>query len=82
MDINKYIGSQIEKMRTRKNISQRELAEFLHTTPQTISRYELGQRKANSDILFILAEYFQVSINEFFPPLNFEKQQYNYKKSR
>lgn len=74
MDINKFIGSKIEEFRCKKNISQKELAEFLNTTPQTISRYELGQRKANSDVLFDLAKYFKVSINDFFPPLNSEKQ--------
>ena len=47
-------------------------AEYLNTTPQTISRYEIGDRKTNQDILFKLAEYFKVSINDFFPPLSFD----------
>ena len=72
MDVNKYIGSKIKEFRTRKNIGQEELAEFLNTTSQTISRYELGQRKTNNDILFDLAEYFNVSINDFFPPTTFD----------
>lgn len=67
MDVNKYIGSKIKEFRIRKNISQEELAEFLKTTPQTISRYELGQRKTGNDILFDLANFFNVSINDFFP---------------
>lgn len=68
MDINKYIGQMICKFREQKNITQKELAEYLNTTPQTISRYEIGDRKANQDILFKLANYFNVSINDFFPP--------------
>ncbi len=72
MDVNKYIGSKIKEFRTRKNIGQEELAEFLNTTSQTISRYELGQRKTGNDILFDLAEYFNVSINDFFPPTTFD----------
>lgn len=72
MDVNKYIGSKIKEFRTKKNIGQEELAEFLHTTSQTISRYELGQRKTGNDILFDLAEYFNVSINDFFPPTTFD----------
>lgn len=71
MDINEYIGQKIKEFRIKKNIGQEELAEFLHTTPQTISRYELGQRKAGNDILFDLADYFKVSINDFFPPTTF-----------
>lgn len=70
MDVNKYIGNKIREFRERKNLTQEEIAEFLKTTPQTISRYEIGDRKTNQDILFKLAEYFQISINDFFPPLN------------
>lgn len=72
MDVNKYIGNKIREFRNKKNITQEELAEFLKTTPQTISRYEIGDRKTNNDILFELAEYFNISINEFFPPLTFD----------
>lgn len=78
MDINCYIGSKIKEFRTKKNISQEELAEFLKTTPQAISRYELGQRKTNNDILFELADYFNISINDFFPDTT-NKQNKDYK---
>ena len=71
-NINKYIGNKIREFRLKKNITQEELAEFLNTTSQTVSRYEIGDRKTNQDILFKLAEYFNVSINDFFPPLSFD----------
>ncbi len=80
MDINKYIGNKIREFRTRKNITQEELAEFLNTTPQTISRYEIGDRKTNQDVLFSLANFFNVSINEFFPDTTSKKQHENYKR--
>lgn len=79
MDINKYIGNKIREFRTRKNITQEELAEFLNTTPQTISRYEIGERKTNQDILFELANYFKVSINDFFPDTVSKTQEQKYK---
>lgn len=72
MDINKYIGNKIRGYREQKSLTQEEVAEYLNTTPQTISRYEIGDRKTNQDILFKLAEYFKVSINDFFPPLSFD----------
>lgn len=72
MEINKYIGNKIRELRERKNLTQEELAEYLETTAQTISRYEIGDRKTNQDILFKLAEFFKISINDFFPPLSFE----------
>lgn len=71
-NINKYIGNKIREFRLKKNITQEELAEYLNTTSQTVSRYEIGERKTNQDILFKLAEYFNVSINDFFPPLSFD----------
>lgn len=67
MDINKYVGNKIREFRQRKNITQEELAEYLNTTGQTISRYEIGDRKTNQDVLFALADYFHVSIDDFFP---------------
>lgn len=72
MDINKYIGNKIRELRERKNLTQEDLAEYLNTTSQTISRYEIGNRKTNQDILFKLAEFFKISINDFFPPLSFD----------
>ncbi len=72
MDINKYIGSKMREFREQKNLTQDDIAELLGTTLQTISRYELGERKATHDVLFKLATYFNKSINDFFPPLNFD----------
>ncbi|MGM0260451.1 helix-turn-helix domain-containing protein [Enterococcus sp. AZ102] len=70
MELSKFIGGKIKQYRETKNITQDELAEFLGTTRQSISRYENGERKTNQDILFDLAEYFDVSINDFFPKRN------------
>ena len=64
--------NRIKELRERKNLTQEDLAEYLNTTSQTISRYEIGDRKTNQDILFKLAEYFKISINDFFPPLSFD----------
>lgn len=72
MDTNKYIGNKIREFREKRNLTQDDLADYLKTTPQTISRYEIGDRKTNQDILYKLAEYFRISINDFFPPLSFE----------
>lgn len=72
MDVNKYIGNRIRELREQRNLKQDDLAEYLHTTSQTISRYEIGDRKTNQDVLFKLAEYFKISINDFFPPLSFD----------
>lgn len=67
MELSKYIGSKIRYYRELKNLTQDELAERLGTTRQSVSRYETGERKANQDILFELADIFKISINKFFP---------------
>ena len=72
MEISRYVGNKIKTLRESKDMTQDQLAEMLDTTRQSISRYEIGERKVNQDILFELAEIFKVSINEFFPPIKNE----------
>ena len=70
MDVNKYVADKIKYYRTSRNITQDELAEMLDTTYQSISRYETGDRKTNNELLFKLSKIFNVSINDFFPPVD------------
>lgn len=72
MDINKYAAEKLKELRNRKNITQEELAEELGTNQQQIARYEMGQRYFKQEFLFKLAKYFNVSINDFFPPTTFD----------
>lgn len=67
MDLSKYAGQKIKSLREERFMTQDDLAEKMGTTRQTISRYESGSRKTNQDVLFQLAEIFNVSINAFFP---------------
>lgn len=67
MDLSKFIGGKIKEYRESKNITQDELAEFLGTTRQSVSRYENGERKTSQEILFNLAKYFDISIDDLFP---------------
>lgn len=69
MDIAKYVGSKIKYYRNKKRITQQELGEYLNTTSQTISRYESGILEIGHNTLFRLADYFDVSIDDFFPPM-------------
>ena len=60
MEINKYCADKLKQLRERKNITQQ------------IARYENNQRQFKQDFLFTLANYFKVSINEFFPPTKYD----------
>ena len=70
MDINKFIADKIKYYRIKQNMTQEDLADRLNTTYQTISRYEKGERKTNNDVLFSLSKIFNISINDFFPPID------------
>ena len=75
MELSNFVGEQIKKWRLLRNLNQEELAEKLHTTKQTISRYEKGERKANQEVLYELAKLLGVSVSEFFPPLENKKEE-------
>lgn len=68
MELKKYVGNKIREIREKRGFTMDELADRLGTTKQTVSRYELGDRQANQDILFKLSDIFNVSIDFFFPP--------------
>ena len=70
--INKYAGEKLKELRNRKNLTQQELAEDLRINQQQVARYENGLRNFKQDFLFDLADYFNVSINYFFPPITFD----------
>lgn len=67
MELSVYIGNKIKYYREQMGMTQEDLAKKLKTTRQSISRYENGDKKANQDILFELADIFGISINTFFP---------------
>lgn len=57
-------------LRKLKNISQEELAEKLNVSRQTISKWETGESLPDIEKTKILAELFNVSIDDL---VNFEK---------
>ncbi|MDF2590411.1 MAG: helix-turn-helix transcriptional regulator [Anaerocolumna sp.] len=56
-------GSNLEKIRKEKKISQAKLGNALGITQQMISSYEKDISSPNIDSLIKLADYFQVSID-------------------
>ena len=53
----------IFEMRTKKGLSQEELAEKVFVTRQAVSRWENGETIPNVDTLKLLSQLFDVSIN-------------------
>ncbi|KXS41415.1 MAG: helix-turn-helix domain-containing protein [Candidatus Frackibacter sp. T328-2] len=57
------IGERIKELRKEKGLLQRELAEELNITQQTISLYESEKRYPDAKSLNKMAKYFDVSID-------------------
>ena len=58
------VGEHIKELRKERNISQLELAEKLHISRQTISKWELGKSLPDSIMMKDLSKIFNVSIDE------------------
>ena len=53
----------IFERRTKKGLSQEELAEKIYVTRQAVSRWETGETIPNTETLKLLSKFFEVSIN-------------------
>ena len=51
----------LKDVREDRDVTQREIAEYLHIKQNTYSQYETGQRGLPVDILIKLAEYYRTS---------------------
>ena len=59
-------GRRLKKLRERRNLKSKELAEIFQLAESTISGYENGHRKPDMETLLKFADYFNVEINYFF----------------
>lgn len=70
MDLARYVAERIRQLRTThggKGLSQEALADELKTTANTISRWETGTYRPQIEDLDQLSRVFGVSMMEFFP---------------
>lgn len=51
----------IRSMREDRDLTQQELATYLHVTQKSYSRYENGERSIPTEILIQIADYYNVS---------------------
>jgi len=59
-------GQKLLELRKQKGLSQEQLATDLNISQSSISNYESGATKPDTDILQKIAEYFRVPIAYFF----------------
>ena len=55
------IGKRIKELRAQKDVTQKELADFIGLTPKMISFYEKEERFPPHDIILKLSDFFDVS---------------------
>ena len=58
------LAENIRALRKAKNINQSALAEAVFTTVKTISHWETGYTEPSVNQLILLADYFDISIDE------------------
>lgn len=54
-------SKRLKSLRIEKDLTQKELANILHMQNTAISKYELGERKPDQEMLIKLAEYFNTT---------------------
>lgn len=58
------LGNKLKSLRVQSNYTQKEIAEKLIITPQTISKWELGVSSPSIEMLIQLADLYNVSVDE------------------
>lgn len=62
--MNIYISENIKRLRREKNLTQEALADFLGISFQAVSKWECGDAYPDITLLPVIANYFQVTIDE------------------
>ena len=68
------LGAAIKKARKEKAITQEQLAERVNITAMHVKQLESGKRKPSIDVLFMIANELNLSIDDIFFPTRTETQ--------
>lgn len=72
--IDLFVITRIKERRMQKNISQRGLAAILDCSPSFIGQVESEKFDVKYSVhqVFLVAQFFECSSAEFFPPIDFD----------
>lgn len=60
------IGIRIAELRKQKGVTQEEMANTIGTSAQAISKWERGKNYPDIELLPIIADYFDISVDSLF----------------
>ena len=63
MFLKKNFSARVKNLRIANNITQKQLSDIINMSENTISMIENGNRAASIEVMFLLADYFNVSID-------------------
>ena len=66
------INERLKRARVAAEKTQKELADFLKISPQSVSKWEMGSSLPSVEMLPLIAEYFDCPINAFFSDFEIE----------
>lgn len=66
MNLDKFVGSRLRRLRQQEQVDRRHLAELLGADLETYAAFETGSRPLSAKTLFELACYFDVQVTYFF----------------
>lgn len=61
-----YIGYHIKRLRLKRGLTQREMAEHLRVSAQAVSKWEAGLNYPDITLLCPIADLFGVTLDELF----------------
>lgn len=76
-----YVGKKLKELREEKGLTLKEVGTEFGMKPQTLSNYEKGKRSIDIDILFELAQFYNVSIDYLFGLCNTSEPRVNYEET-
>ena len=60
------LGRKIAELRKQKGVTQEEMANTIGTSAQAISKWECGKNYPDIELLPIIADYFDISVDSLF----------------
>lgn len=80
IEITTGFGKQLQKLRSKKGITQETLAKEMYVTRQTISGWERGRSEPDITALIHLASFFNITIDELLSMGGIKMIEINYKR--